>query len=123
MDAAFCKPRLRVLLDHFSVIEDEREAWRVAHPLPEVLLVVVCATIASCDDFDDIAAWGEVHLDFLRRFLPYHHGVPTGRWLNILMNRIDPGSERPLSASRSIVTTIGGCGISERSRPGSSRPS
>ena len=91
MDAGFSKPRLRVLLDHFSVIEDEREAWRVAHPLPEVLLVVVCATIASCDDFDDIAAWGEVHLNFLRRFLPYHHGVPTGRWLNILMNRIDPG--------------------------------
>ena len=27
---------------------------------------------------------------FLRRLLPYHHGVPTGRWLTLLMNRIDP---------------------------------
>jgi predicted transposase YbfD/YdcC len=62
----------------------------VAHPLSEVLLLVVCGTIASCDDFDDIAAWGEAHLGFLRRFLPYYHGVPGGRWLNILMNRIDP---------------------------------
>ena len=62
----------------------------MAHPLPEVSLLVVSATIASCDDFDDIAAWGEAHLDFLRRFLPFHHGVPGGRWLNILMNRIDP---------------------------------
>jgi len=84
------KPRLRSLLEHFSVIEDPREQWRVAHPLPEVLLLVVSATIASCDDFDDIAAWGEARLDFLRRFLPFHHGVPCGRWLNILMNRIDP---------------------------------
>ena len=84
------KPRLRGLLDHFAVIEDPREPWRVAHPLPEVLLLVVCASIASCDDFDDIAAWGETHLDFLRRFLPYHHGVPGARWLNILLNRIDP---------------------------------
>jgi predicted transposase YbfD/YdcC len=91
MDRTFAKPRLASLLDHFSVIEDPREAWRVAHPLPEVLLLVVCATIASCDDFDDIAAWGEAHLDFLRRFLPYHFGVPGERWLNILMNRIDPG--------------------------------
>lgn len=90
MDRAFAKPRLASLLDHFSVIEDPREAWRVAHPLPEVLLLVVCATIASCDDFDDIAAWGKAHLDFLRRFLPYHFGVPGERWLNILMNRIDP---------------------------------
>ena len=85
------KSRLRVLLDHFAVIEDDREPWRVAHPLLEVLLLVVCGTIADCDDFEFIAEWGEAHLDFLRRFLPYHHGVPTGRWLNALMNRIDPG--------------------------------
>jgi predicted transposase YbfD/YdcC len=90
MDILGEKPRLRSLLDHFALIEDSREAWRVAHPLPEVLLLVVCASIASCDDFDDIAAWGETHLPFLRRHLPYHHGVPCARWLNILMNRIDP---------------------------------
>ena len=84
------KSRLRALLDHFSVIEDPREAWRVAHPLPEVLLLVVCGTMADCDDFDGIALWGEAHLAFLRRYLPFHHGVPCGRWLNLLMNRIDP---------------------------------
>jgi predicted transposase YbfD/YdcC len=84
------KSRLRALLDHFSVIEDPREAWRVAHPLPEVLLLVVCGTIADCDDYEGIAAWGKAHLEFLQRFLPYHHGVPGARWLTLLMNRIDP---------------------------------
>jgi predicted transposase YbfD/YdcC len=84
------KPRLRALLDHFAMIDDPRDPWRVAHPLPEVLLLVVCGTIADCDDYEGIAAWGEAHLDFLRRFLPFHHGVPGARWLTILMNRIDP---------------------------------
>ncbi len=84
------KSRLRALLDHFSRIDDPREAWRVAHPLPEILLLVVCGTIADCDDYDTIAAWGEQRLGFLRRFLPYHHGVPGARWLTLLMNRIDP---------------------------------
>ena len=84
------KSRLRALLDHFSIIEDPRQSWRVAHPLPEVLLLVVCGTMADCDDFDGIALWGEAHLAFLRRYLPFHHGVPCGRWLNLLMNRIDP---------------------------------
>jgi predicted transposase YbfD/YdcC len=84
------KSRLRALLEHFSAIEDPREAWRVAHPLPEILLLVVCGTIADCDDYDTIAAWGEQRLEFLRRFLPYHHGVPGARWLTLLMNRIDP---------------------------------
>ena len=90
MDDFGAKPRLRSLLEHFSEIDDPRETWRVAHPLPEVLFLVVCASIASCDDFDDIAEWGDNHLAFLRRFLPYHYGVPGPRWLNILMNRIDP---------------------------------
>lgn len=78
------------MLDHFSVIEDPREPWRVAHPLPEVLLLAVCGTMADCDDYDAIAAWSEKHLSFLRRYLPYHFGVPGGRWLTLLMNRIDP---------------------------------
>jgi predicted transposase YbfD/YdcC len=85
------KSRLGALLEHFSRIEDPREPWRVAHPLPEVLLLVVCGTIADCDDYDHIAAWGEAHLEFLRELLPFHHGVPSGRWLTLLMNRIDPG--------------------------------
>ena len=55
----------------FRSIEDPREPWRVAHPLPEVLLLVVCGTIADCDDYDGIAAWGEAHLAFLRQYLPY----------------------------------------------------
>jgi predicted transposase YbfD/YdcC len=87
----FEKPRLKALLDHFARIEDPRAGWRVAHPLPEVLLLVVCGTICDCDDYELIADWGEAHLPFLRRYLPYHHGVPGARWLAILMNRIDPG--------------------------------
>ncbi|RJT19290.1 ISAs1 family transposase [Mesorhizobium waimense] len=84
------KSRLGVLLGHFSAIEDPRPSHRVAYPLAEVLLLAVCGTIADCDDYEAIGLWGEQHLAFLRRFLPYHHGVPTGRWLTILMNRINP---------------------------------
>jgi len=92
MEAISEKPRLRGLLDHLSTVSDSREQWRVAHPLPEVLLLAVCGTIASCDDYEDIVEWGEAHLEFLRRFLPYHHGLPCADWLRTLMNRIDPAA-------------------------------
>jgi predicted transposase YbfD/YdcC len=82
--------RLRLLLDHLSDIEDPREPHRVAHPLDEILLLAVCGTIVGCDDYDAIADWGEVHLEFLRTMLPFHYGVPGGRWLTIMMNRINP---------------------------------
>ncbi len=94
MDASSFQPaqpsRLRLLLEHFSRIEDKRSPERVAHRLDEVLLLCVCATIADCDSFDAISDWGNAHLGFLQRFLPYDWGVPSGRWLNLMMNRIDP---------------------------------
>lgn len=81
---------LRLLLEHFSRIEDKRSPESVAHKLNEVLLVCVCATIAECDSFEAVSDWGNAHLEFLRRFLPFNWGIPSGRWLNIMMNRIDP---------------------------------
>ena len=90
MDEETPRARLALLLHHFSKLDDGREPWRVLYPLAEVLLLVVCATIAACDDFDVIVAWGQHHLDFLRRFAPFHHGIPCERWLRILVNRIDP---------------------------------
>jgi predicted transposase YbfD/YdcC len=89
-EPVFAPSRLAALLEHFAQINDERENWRVAYPLKEVLLMVTCATIASCDDFEEIVAWGNRHLVFLRRFSDYYHGVPCARWLRDLMNRIDP---------------------------------
>ena len=62
---------------------------RILHPLPEILLLAVCGTIAGCDDYEGIADWGAAHLEFLRRHLRYENGVPGERWLTILMNRID----------------------------------
>jgi len=89
-EPVFAPARLALLLQHFAEISDDRESWRVAYPLKEVLLLVTCATIASCDDFEAIVSWGEHHLAFLRRFSDFYHGVPCARWLRDLMNRIDP---------------------------------
>lgn len=90
LDDETVKPRLAALLTHFSQVGDERDSWRVAYPLDEVLFLITCATICSCDDFEDIVEWGETHLDFLREFSEYHFGIPCTRWLRDLLNRVDP---------------------------------
>jgi len=89
-DADAPRARVALLLQHFSELSDDREPGRIMYPLAEVLLLVTCATIASCDDFDDIVAWGENNLDFLRGFSEFHFGIPCERWLRSLVNRIDP---------------------------------
>src|SRR3981081_2647161 len=90
METLSTRPQLRVLLDHLATIKDTRQSWKVAYPLREVLFLVVCGTIASGDDYEDIADWGEAHLSFLRRFSEFYHGIPCADWLRTVMNRIDP---------------------------------
>lgn len=77
------------VLDHFSALEDPREGWRVLYPLPEILLLVLCATLAGMEDFVEIRLWGAERLDFLRRFLPFERGIPSHDVLNDVFNALD----------------------------------
>ncbi|MCI0735255.1 MAG: transposase family protein [Beijerinckiaceae bacterium] len=52
------------------MIDDPRDVRRRAHPLPEVLLLVVCGTMAGCDDYDAIAAWARHILTFCAAICP-----------------------------------------------------
>lgn len=80
----------RSIIDHFSALRDHREQWRVLYPLREVLLLVLCATLSGMEDFVEIRLWGQHRLDFLRRFLPFAHGIPAHDTLNDVINALDP---------------------------------
>src|SRR5580693_8584112 len=78
------------ILEHFSALSDPRQHWRVLYPLPEILLLVLCATLAGMEDFVEIRLWADQRLDFLRRFLPYERGVPSHDTLSDVRNALDP---------------------------------
>ncbi len=78
------------LLDHFSALEDPRQSWKVVYPLPEVLLLVLCATLAGAEDFVEVVRWGRSKVDFLRRFRPYARGVPSHDTLCDVVSALDP---------------------------------
>ena len=78
----------KALLDHFSALDDPRQAWKVVYPLPEILLVVLCATMAGAEDFVEVERWGKRKLDFLRRLLPFERGIPSHDTLNDVMNAL-----------------------------------
>ena len=75
--------------------------------LAEGLLLLTCATIASYDDFDETAGWGEHSLDFLRKFAPFHHGIPCERWPRTLRSRCCDRS--PAMVNRVDPLTFGRC--------------
>lgn len=81
----------KALVEHFSALEDPRQSWKVVYPLPEIMLLVLCATLASAEDFVEIRRWGREKLEFLRTMLPFRHGIPSHDTLNDVLNALDPG--------------------------------
>jgi hypothetical protein len=59
-------------LDHFAALRDPRQHAKVLYPLPEILLLVLSATIAGADDFVETTLWGTEHLMFLSKRLACH---------------------------------------------------
>jgi predicted transposase YbfD/YdcC len=78
------------LLDHFSALSDPRQHAKVLYPLPEILLLVLSATIAGADDFVETTMWGAEHLGFLRRFHRYENGIPSHDTLCDVFAALDP---------------------------------
>ncbi len=37
---------LKKLMEHFSIIPDYRQAWKVEHKLSDILLLTICAVIS-----------------------------------------------------------------------------
>src|SRR4051794_28570842 len=78
------------LLDHFAASEDPRQQAEVLYPLPEILLLLLCATLAGADDVTEVGIWGGENLAFLRRFPPYRHGIPGHDTLGEVIAALDP---------------------------------
>ncbi|MGH8297453.1 MAG: ISAs1 family transposase, partial [Steroidobacteraceae bacterium] len=71
-------------------LSDPRQPGKVLYPLPEIMLLVLCATLAGAEDFVEIRMWGREKLEFLRSMLPFRRGIPSHDTLNDVMNALDP---------------------------------
>src|SRR4051794_2486747 len=80
----------RPLIEHFSALKDPRQIWKVVDPLPEIMLLVLCATLAGAEDFVEVRPWGVENLDFLRRFLPFNDGLPSPDAFNQVSTALGP---------------------------------
>lgn len=67
------------ILTYFGDIEDFRVQGRCLHLLGDILGLVLCGTLADCDDFTEIADYGEDNIDFLRSELGFRfvNGIPS----------------------------------------------
>jgi predicted transposase YbfD/YdcC len=61
----------------FRLLPDRRVRGRSRHLLIDVVVIAICAVIADCDDWSDIAQFGQKREAWFRRFLKLPHGIPS----------------------------------------------
>lgn len=76
-------------LKSFANLDDPRQQAKVLYPLEEILLLCLCAVLSGADCWVEVALYGQQRLTFLRRFLPFRHGVPSHDQLGIVFARLD----------------------------------
>lgn len=83
------------LLDHLSALGAPRQSWKVVWPLPKILLVVLCSTMASPQNIVEIRQWAGHKLAFLRGLLPFACCVPRMIRCATCSMRSMPRASRP----------------------------
>jgi len=78
------------LFEHFSIIKDPRQSWKVEHKLFDILLLTVCAVIAGADGWEDIEEFGKERLDWLRQYGDFDHGIPVHDTIARVISQINP---------------------------------
>lgn len=77
-------------LHHFDALEDPRIDRKKLYPLAEILLIVLCGMICGAQSWRDFVTFGGEKLDYLRQFLPYHHGIPSKNTFARVLASLDP---------------------------------
>lgn len=75
-------------LSAFAELPDPRRR-RCRYPLDELLLVAFAAVACGAEDWVGVADWGEIQLPWLRRFLPFEHGVASHDTFNRVFALLD----------------------------------
>ena len=78
-------------MEKLSELEDPRQPSNgTRHDFREILVIAVCAMLSDADSFEDIALWGRLKADWLRRFLVLKNGIPSQDTFLRVFRVLDP---------------------------------
>ncbi len=79
----------RSLIDSFAKLEDPRIERRKLYPLMEIVFLSICAVLSGFEDWDEVVDFGQEKLEWLRKYLPYEHGIPSHDTLNRVISLLN----------------------------------
>jgi predicted transposase YbfD/YdcC len=83
-------PHPASILRHFAALPDPRRERRRRHNLLDLIAIAICAVIAGCDDWVEVAAYGRKKIDWFETFLPLPNGIPSHDTFSRVFRLLDP---------------------------------
>jgi predicted transposase YbfD/YdcC len=80
------------LMKNFESLVDPRVERTKKYPLEEILLLIISAAISGCAGWKSIKDFGELKLEWLKKFFPYDNGIPADDTIARIVRRLCPKS-------------------------------
>jgi len=82
----------KIFSAHFASLEDPRRTSKghLVYPLEEILFLTISACVSGACGWTSIQAFGELKLDWLRKFYPFKSGIPAHDTISDLFIALSP---------------------------------
>jgi len=64
------------LFNHLSLVKDTRSYINQRYDLVDILFLILAAVVSGQNGWAEIQQFGELRLDWLRKFRPFSNGIP-----------------------------------------------
>lgn len=80
----------RDAVDLFEDLDDPRVVGRCKHRLTDIVMIALVGLIGPCEDWEQVAEFGEAYESWFKRFLTLEHGIPSHDTFARVFGLIDP---------------------------------
>lgn len=81
---------MRTIKGILRKIPDPRQAWKIKHPLVEILLLSIIAITAGANSSYEIETFGRNREKWLRRFMALKNGIPSRLTIERVLRLLNP---------------------------------
>lgn len=81
---------MQEFIKSLEIIEDKRQASKVRHKIQDVVFIVLMATLANADTWEEIWIFAKEHEEFLKEYIELPNGIPSHDTIQRVMGMIDP---------------------------------
>lgn len=81
--------KLKELKEKTMMLNDERQKRKITYKIWDIVVVVILAVLADCNEWEEIVDYAKDKKDFLKTFLKLTGGIPTAKTYERVISMLD----------------------------------